>query len=147
MKNSSQRWHKHKLIIRSTRIHRHVCLDFQVEIMMALEEKFDLTLDEEGELALLTFLTLHACNCAATLQTENTASILMAGTFCRCRENHHSTRSSGPDFPTDQMRVSADQLCALFDMRGVIWSSSESNLGSAAPLSSFPSPSGFRMLH
>lgn len=29
--------------------------------MMALEEKFDLTLDEEGELSHLIFLTLHAC--------------------------------------------------------------------------------------
>ena len=43
-----------------------VCLplwahDFlQVEIMMALEEKFDLQLDEEGEYAIYTF-AYHAC--------------------------------------------------------------------------------------
>ena len=48
-----------------------VCLplwahDFlQVEIMMALEEKFDLQLDEEGEYATYTF-AYHACQAEAS---------------------------------------------------------------------------------
>jgi hypothetical protein len=47
---------------------------FQVEIMMALEEKFDLQLDEEGETWPL-------------LISPHLASLLSL--FCRCREDLH----------------------------------------------------------